>query len=115
MYIFRPGFASSMRYFTPIALIVLVIAIMVGGSYDHPGVAQTALRLVPTVNAQPELIVSTLGALNGIKAVNLSRVDQRLLITYDKGRISLADLHHILISLGYHSVPIQDARVRASM
>ena len=104
-----------MRFLTPIVLIVLVVAIMVGGSYDHAGVAQTALRLVPTVNAQPELIVSTLGALNGIQAVDLSRVDHRLLITYDKGRISLADLHHILRSLGYNSVPIQDTKVRASM
>ncbi len=94
---------------------MLVFAIMVGGSYDHHGVAQTALRLVPTENAQPELIVSTLGALNGIQAVDLSRVDHRLLITYDKGRISLADLHHILISLGYNSVPIQEAKVRAGM
>ena len=104
-----------MRFFAPIVLVVLVFAIMVGGSYDHSGVAQTSLRLVPTATAQPELIVSTIGAFNGVVAVELARSDKRLSVTYDQGRISLDDLRHILRSLGYKAVPTQDAKVRASM
>ena len=104
-----------MRYFAPIVLIVLVFAIMVGGSYDNAGVGQTSLKLVPTATAQPELILSAIGAYNGVRSVNMSASDNRLLVTYYKGHISIDDLRHILSSLGYRSAPTGDGKVRAGM
>ncbi|MEE9162897.1 MAG: hypothetical protein V3U35_08015 [Candidatus Neomarinimicrobiota bacterium] len=104
-----------MRYLAPILIVVLVFAIMVGGSYDRQDVAQASLQLVPTSLAQPELIEATIGEVNGIRALKFSRSDQQLLITYDTGRVSLADVNHMLLSLGYRAVPLGPTKVSAGM
>ena len=88
---------------------------MVGGSYDRQDVAQASLQLIPTSLAQPELIEATIGEFNGIRAVEYSRPDQQLLITYDTGRVSLAEVIHMLVSLGYRAVPLEPSKLSAGM
>ena len=104
-----------MRYLTPILLVVLVTAIMVGGSYSSQETAETAIRLIPTDGAQPELVETTLSAYNGIHGVQLSDAKDQLSITYDTSRLSMDDIRHILVSLGYRSKPLEGSKVRAGM
>ncbi len=104
-----------MKYLGAVFFIILVFAIMVGGTYQRHEIVQTSLQLIPTPVAQPELVEPTLSEYNGIQSVRLSRSDNRLQITYNKARMSVADLEHILVSLGYRTVPVQPAKVRAAM
>ena len=112
---YSPDVGRNMKYIGVIFLIVLVLAIMVGGSYNRQEVIQTQIQLVPTSVAQPELVESTLAEYNGIYSVQLSRSDHVLRISYNKARFSLDDLCHILIALGYQVPTVEPAHVSATM
>lgn len=114
-YIFIGQVLRGMKYFGPILLIVLVFAIMVGGTYSRQELVQTSIQLIPTATAQPELVESTLAKYNGIHSVRLSKADNHLEITYNKARLSIEDLSHILISLGYRPLPVEPAKASAAM
>ncbi len=103
-----------MRYIGAIAVTLLVFAIIVGGNYSHEELVEVSIQLKPTAVAQPGLVESALADYNGILSVRLSKDDQ-LQVTYDKARITIEDLNHILISLGYQPVPAGAARIQAAM
>ncbi len=104
-----------MRYIGAIAVTLLVFAIIVGGNYSREELVEVSIQLKPTAVAQPGLVESALADYNGIHLVKLSRADNQLHVTYDKARITIEDLNHILISLGYQPVPAGAARIRAAM
>ena len=104
-----------MRYIGAIAVTLLVFAIIVGGNYSHQELVEVSIQLNPTPVAQPGLVESALADYNGILSVKLSRADNQLQVTYDKAKITIEDLNHILISLGYQPVPAGAARMRAAM
>ncbi len=103
-----------MRYIGAIAVTLLVFAIIVGGNYSHQELVEVSIQLKPTAVAQPGLVESAVADYNGILSVRLSK-DNQLQVTYDKARITIEDLNHILISLGYQPVPAGAARIRAAM
>jgi hypothetical protein len=90
-----------MKYIGAILFVILVFAIMVGGTYSRHETVKASIQLVPTSSAQPELVVSTLAEYNGIYSVRLSQQNNQLQITYNKARITLDDVCHLLLSLGY--------------
>ncbi len=104
-----------MRYIVAIIVTFLVFAIIIGGNYSRQEVVEVSIQLEPTSVAQPGLVESALAEYNGIRSVRLSKADNQLHITYDKARITIEDLNHILISLGYQPVPAGAARIRAAM
>jgi len=105
----------GMRYIGAIVVTLLVFAIIVGGNYSRQEIVEVSIQLIPTPIAQPGLVESTLVEYNGIRSARLSRADNLLQVTYDKAKITLEDLNHILISLGYRPLPIEPARIRAVM
>ena len=104
-----------MRYIVAIIVTLLVFAIIIGGNYSRQEVVEVSIQLEPTPVAQPGLVESAMAEYNGIRSVRLSKAGNQLHITYDKARITIEDLNHILISLGYHPVPAGAARIRAAM
>ncbi len=104
-----------MRYIGAIIVTLLVFAIIVGGNYNRQEFVEVSIQLEPTPVAQLSLVESALVKYNGIHSVRLSKADNQLQITYDKARITIEDLNHILISLGYQPVPVGSARVRSAM
>ena len=104
-----------MRYIVAIIVTLLVFAIIIGGNYSRQEVVEVSIQLEPTPVAQSGLAESALAEYNGIHSVRLSKTDNQLHITYDKARITIEDLNHILISLGYQPVPAGAARIRAAM
>lgn len=104
-----------MKYIGFLFIVVLVFAIMLGGKYNQQEIVNTTIHLIPTSAAQPELVESTLAECNGIHFVRLSPEENLLDITYDKARISLADLTHRLVALGYRTVEPEFARVSAAI
>ncbi|UCH10237.1 MAG: hypothetical protein JSU61_13745 [Fidelibacterota bacterium] len=92
-----------MKYIGAILLVVLVFAIMVGGTYSRHETVKASIQLIPTSSAQPELVESTLAEYNGIYSVQLLLSTNRLQITYNKARITLEDVCHLLMSLGYRT------------
>ncbi|UCD36816.1 MAG: hypothetical protein JSW54_08215 [Fidelibacterota bacterium] len=104
-----------MKYFGAFFLVILVCVIMVGGNYSRQEVVQTAIQLIPTPSAQPELVESTLAVYNGIHSVHLSRMDHKLHVTYNRARISFDDLCHLLNSLGYQTSQAKPVRAGAGM
>lgn len=113
--IFAAHVKLGMKYFGAILFIILVLAIVVGGTYCRREIVQTSIQLIPGPIARPELVESTLAEYNGVQSVRLSRTDNRLQITFNKARISLEDLSHVLISMGYRVVPLEPAGVKAAM
>ena len=105
----------GMRYIGAIVVTLLIFAIIVGGNYSRQEIVEVSIQLIPTPIAQPGLVESTLVEYNGIRSVRLSRADNLLRVTYDKARITLEDLNHILISLGYRPVPATQPRIPAAM
>ncbi len=103
-----------MRYIGAMVVTLLVFAIIVGGNYSHQELVEVSIQLNPTPVAQPGLVESALADYNGIISVRLSK-DNQLQVTYDKARITIEDLNHILISLGYQPVPAGAAKMRAAM
>lgn len=104
-----------MRYIVAIIVTFLVFAIIIGGDYSHQEMVEASIQIEPTPVAQLGLLESALAEYNGISSVRLSTVDNQLHITYDKAMITIEDLNHILISLGYQPVPAGSARIRAAM
>ena len=104
-----------MKYAGAIALIFIVFAIMVSGTYSNEELVEASIQLVPTSIAQPELVESTLIECNGIHFVELSLIDNILQITYNKARVSLEDLSHILVSLGYQPIPARQQMIQAGI
>ncbi len=104
-----------MKYAGAIALIFIVFAIMVSGTYSSEELVEASIQLVPTSIAQPELVESTLIECNGIQSVELSLIDNILQITYNKARVSLEDLSHILVSLGYQPIHTRQQMIQAGM
>ena len=96
-----------MKYIGALVLAVVVFTIMVEGTYSRQEVVQVSIRLIPTSFAQPTSVGSTLEAYNGIHAARLSEEDNRLEVTYDKARLSMDDLRHLISSLGYRTVPVE--------
>ena len=95
-----------MKYLGALLLAVILFTIMVGGTYSKQEVVQISIQIIPTPIAQPALVGSSLAAYTGIHTARLSKEDNRLDVTYDKARISLDDLTHILTSLGYRVAPL---------
>ncbi|MFC1543276.1 hypothetical protein ACFL4K_01910 [Candidatus Neomarinimicrobiota bacterium] len=104
-----------MKYIGAILLIFLIFAIMVNGTYSREEIIEVSIQLVPTSIAQPDLVESTLVECNGIQSALLSKSDNELQITYDKARVTLEDLNHLLASLGYQLIQIKAAGVRATI
>ena len=92
-----------MKYIGAILLVVLGFAIIVGGTYSRHETVKASIQLVPTSGAQPELVESTIAECNGIYSVKLSPNNKQLQITYNKARITLDDICHLLLSLGYRT------------
>lgn len=103
-----------MKYIGFLFIVVMVFAIMLGGTYHRQEIVSTTLYLVPTSMAQPELVESTLAECNGIHFVRLSSEENLLDITYDKARISLEDLTHRLVALGYQTTTAAFTRVASA-
>ena len=100
-----------MKYIGAILLVVLVFAIIVGGTYSRHETVKASIQLVPTSSARPELVESTIAECNGIYSVQLSQHNHQLQITYNKARITLDDICHLLLSLGYRTA--EDAVLKA--
>ncbi len=96
-----------MKVIGALLLAVIVFTIMVEGTYSRQEVVQVTLQIVPTPFAQPASVGSTLATYNGIHAARLSEEDNLLEVTYDKARLSLDDLRHLISSLGYRTVPVE--------
>ena len=106
---------NVMRYVGAILVTLMVFAIIVGGNYSRQEVVEISIQLEPTPRAQSSLVETALAEYNGIHSVRLSKADNQLQITYDKARITIEDLSHILISLGYKPIPAGSVRMRAGM
>ena len=104
-----------MKYIGAILFCVIVCAIMVGGTYNRKELVQTSLQLVPIREARPELVETTLTHYNGIHSARLSATNDRLEITYDRARITLEDVSHILVTLGYRALMVEPEEMRAGM
>ena len=96
-----------MKYIGALLLAGIVFTIVVEGTYSRKEIVQVSIRLVPTPFAQPASVGSTLEAFNGIHTARLSKDDNRLEVTYDKARLSLDDLRHLISSLGYRTLPVE--------
>ena len=96
-----------MKYIGALLLAGIVFTIVLEGTYSQQEVVQVSIRLIPTSFAQPTSVGSTLEAYNGIHAARLSEEDNRLEVTYDKARLSMDDLCHLISSLGYRTVPVE--------
>lgn len=97
-----------MKYFGALLLIVLVFTIIVGGTYNQQEVVEISIQLVPTATAQPGLVESTLGEFAGIMAVHHSKDNNLLEVSYDKARLNLDDIKHLIKTMGYKSVPVEE-------
>jgi hypothetical protein len=104
-----------MKYIGFLFIVVLVFAIMLGGTYHQQEIVSTTIHLIPTSTAQPELVESALAECNGIHFVRLWSEENQLDITFDKARISLDDLTHRLVALGYQAVAPELAKVSAAI
>ena len=66
-----------------------------------------SFQLIPTPTAQPTLVESALSEFGGIVAVRHNPDDDLLEVTYDKARISLEDLSHLIHTLGYNPILLE--------
>ncbi len=101
-----------MKYIGAILLIAVVFSIIVGGTYTPQEMVDVSIQLIPTPTAQPALVESALSEFGGIVAVQHFPEDDLLKVTYDKSRISLDDLSHLIHTLGYKSIllePVQSS------
>ena len=96
-----------MKYIGALLLAGIVFTIVVQGTYSRQEVVQVSIRLITTPLAQPASVGFTLEAYNGIHSARLSKDDNRLEVTYDKARLSLDDLRHLISSLGYRTLPVE--------
>ncbi|MCH7520534.1 MAG: heavy-metal-associated domain-containing protein [Candidatus Marinimicrobia bacterium] len=96
-----------MKYIGALLLAGIVFTIVVEGTYSRQELVQVSIPLIPTPFAQPASVGSTLEAYNGIHSARLSKDDNRLEVTYDKARLSMDDLRHLISSLGYRTVPVE--------
>ena len=103
-----------MRHIGALIFIIAVLAIMVGGRYHNSERIESSLQLIPTSQAQPQLVEATLLDYDGIYSARLSRTDHRLDVEYNSARVSQEDLEHILAALGYRLLAEQSA-TRAAM
>ncbi|MEE9466057.1 MAG: hypothetical protein V3W14_10855 [Candidatus Neomarinimicrobiota bacterium] len=99
-----------MKYLGALLLIVLVFTIIVGGTYNQQEVVDISIQLVPTPTAQPGLVESSLREFAGIVDVHHSKDNNLLEVSYDKARLSVADINHLISTLGYESVPVEEVR-----
>ncbi len=99
-----------MKNLGALLLAAILFTIMVGGSYSKQEVVQISIQVIPTPLARPTLVGSSLAAYTGIHSARLSKENNRFDVTYDKARISLDDLSHILTSLGYRVVPLEEVK-----
>ena len=101
-----------MKYFGAILLIAVVFSIIVGGTYTPREMVDVSLQLIPTPTAQPALVESALSEFGGIVAVRHYPFNDLLEVTYDKARITLEDLRHLIRTMGYKSIllePVQSS------
>ena len=96
-----------MKLFGLVIVAFAFFAIMMEGTYNRSEVVEVTLQLVPSPMAQPDLVEQSLGDYSGVLSVVLDRASSRLAVRYDKARISLADLEHLLTSLGYRALEPQ--------
>ncbi len=101
-----------MKYIGAILLVAVVFSIIVGGTYTPQEMVDVSIQLIPTPTAQPALVESALGEFGGIVAVQHFPEHDLLKVTYDKARITLDDLSHLIHTLGYKSIllePVQSS------
>ncbi len=96
-----------MKFFGLAIIAVAFFSIMVDGTYSRSEVVEVTLQLVPSPMAQPDLVERSLGEYNGVQSVVLDRASSRLSVRYDKARITLTDLEHLLTTLGYRALELQ--------
>jgi len=96
-----------MKLFGLAIVAVAFFSIMVEGTYSRSEVVEVTLQLVPSPLAQPDLVERTLADYAGVKSVVLDRASSRLDVSFDKADISLADLEHLLTTLGYRALEPQ--------
>ncbi len=101
-----------MKYIGAILLIAVVFSIIVGGTYTPQEMVDVSIQLIPTPTAQPALVESALSEFGGIVSVRHHPDNDLLEVTYDKARISLEDLSHLIYTLGYKLIllePVQSS------
>ena len=101
-----------MKYFGAILLIAVVFSIIVGGTYSPREMVDVSIQLIPTPTAQPALVESALSEFGGIVSVRHYPFNDLLEVTYDKARITLEDLRHLIHTMGYKSIllePVQSS------
>ncbi len=99
-----------MKYIGALLLVAVVFTIMVGGTYNQQEVVDISIQLVPTADARPALVETSLGEFAGIVAVHLSPENDLLRVRYDKARLNPADISHLINTLGYKSVVVEEVR-----
>jgi len=98
-----------LKYLSPVAIIVILFAIILEGTYRQAEVVESTLQLAPTSTSMPLLVEQSMIEIAGVQAARFSAKENVILITYDKGRVSMEELMHILTALGYKLVPPQTA------
>ena len=96
-----------MKFFGAVLLLGAFLSIIMEGTYSKREVVEVTLHLVPTHLAQPDLIERSLIGFDGIQSAVLERATSTIAVTYDKSRITLSELEHLLTSMGYRPVPIE--------
>ncbi len=99
-----------MKYIGALLLVAVVFTIIVGGTYNQQEVVDISIQLVPTADAQPALVETALSEFGGIVAVHLSPENDLLQVSYDKARLNPADISHLINTLGYKSVAVEEVR-----
>ncbi|MFC1747003.1 hypothetical protein ACFLZR_01550 [Candidatus Neomarinimicrobiota bacterium] len=99
------------RYLAPVAIIIILFAIILEGTYSQPEEIRTALQLSPTTTSRPLLVETSLSQVTGVKDAVFNAENSSITIVYNQGQVSLDHLEHILLALGYAVVPPQRAEV----
>lgn len=99
------------KFLSPIVIIVILFAIILEGTYNQAEVVESTLQLSPTSTSLPLLVEQSLVGIAGVQTVRFSAEENSLWITYDKSRVSIIELEHILTALGYKLIPTQTADI----